>query len=206
MIHIDVSPIAALPSTVIHRQGPVCEAFLDRGASTVHQAAEFVNRLPYGNNRSSENAMILFADGFGTCLTKHGIVARLAEELGIPIHRSEGFYRLTDEIVTGVGEILAEYGLPFIPRTHCFLSSENIYVDLTDGNCTGKNGLIETYLEISRLNPEQTQAESDDMYRRYYAKICAVDLIFARVGIEGLFEVLHRCQALNALACHCQSV
>ncbi len=168
---------------------------------TVPQAANYVKRLPYGRNRTTEDSMILFQDGFGNCLAKHGIIARLAEELELAIYRHEGFYRLNDQIVTGVGAILAANGLSYIPRTHCFLSFEKKYVDLTDGNCTGKNGLIEEYIEITRVKPEQTQAEADLMIRDFYSRICEVDADFARLGIEGMLEVLERCVALNSALC-----
>lgn len=201
MITIHFSRIEFLPDAVLRRQGPVSRAFLDRGVTTFHQAAYYVNRLPYGENSSSGNAMILFEDGFGTCLTKHGIIARLAEELDLAVCRCEGFYPLTGKIVTGVDAILAGYGLAYLPRAHCFLTCGNRYVDLTEGNCTGKNGLIERYLEIFRVKPEQSQAERDEMYRRYYAEVCLADPVFARVGVQGLLEVLERCQALNTALC-----
>jgi hypothetical protein len=111
------------------------------------------------------------------------------------------FYQLTDEIVTGVGAILDEYGLPYIPRTHCFLSYENSYIDLTEGNCTGKNGMIERYLEISRVKAEQSRNEIMEAYRSYYEEVCAVNPEFARIGVEGMFEVLERCGTLNAAIC-----
>ena len=68
--------------------------------------------------------------------------------------------------MTGIDTILAEYGLPYIPRIHCFLDYKKSYIDLTEGNCTGKNGMIETYLKIFRVKPELTQSERDDSYVR----------------------------------------
>jgi len=201
VITIRFAPIETLPAIPIRPKGIVSKAFLSRGLATLPQAANYVKRLPYGRNRSAEDAMILFQDGFGDCLAKHGIIARLAEELEVAVHRLEGFYRLTEDIVTGVGAILAAYGLSYIPRTHCFLSFEKHYVDLTDGNCTGKNGLIEEYIEIIRVKPEQTRAEADLMIRDFYAKVCEVDADFARLGIEGMLEVLERCIALNSASC-----
>jgi hypothetical protein len=201
VITIHFSAITALPEAMIQPRGPVSQAFLERNMDSFHQAAYRVNQMPYGNNRSSENALILFEDGFGSCLTKHGLITRLAEELELTVQRCEGFYPLTGRIVTGVDEILAEYGLPYIPRSHCFLSCENGYVDLTAGNCTGKNGLIETYLEIFRVQPEQSQSEIDEAYRAYYAEVCEVDPVFARLGVEGMLEALKRCQALNNALC-----
>lgn len=201
MITIQFSPIETLPNAAIQPQGLVSEAFIDRGVKTFHEASHYVNSLPYGYNSSSDNAMILFDDGFGTCLSKHGLIARLAEELKLSVYRCAGYYSLTNKIVTGVDAILAEYGLPYIPRTHCFLTDEKSYVDLTEGNCTGKNGLIETYLKIFRVKPEQTQSEVDETHRSYYAEVCCTDPVFAQVGVDGMLNVLKRCEALNTALC-----
>lgn len=205
MISIKFLPIRTLPNGILHQQGPVSRSFLELGISTFLEAAEYVHQLPYGENSSScsssGDSRILLIEGVGTCLTKHGLIARLAGELALPVYRCEGFYELTDNVVTGVNAILREYGLPYIPRTHCFLSCEKGYVDLTEGNCTGKNGLIENYLAIYRVNPELTKKESDEMYRSFYANVCKKEASFARIGVEGMLEVLKRCRELNAGRC-----
>lgn len=201
MITIHFAPIETLPAAAIQPRGLVSEALLARGVKTFQEAARHVNGLPYGYNSTAENALILFTDGFGTCLTKHGLIARLAAELQLPVDRCEGFYPLTDKIVTGVGAILAEYGLPYIPRTHCFLAYEKYYIDLTDGNCTGKNGLIESYLKIFHVKPEQSKAEADETCCRFYGEVCAADPVFARVGVAGMLDILKRCEALNTALC-----
>jgi hypothetical protein len=64
MITIHFSPIESLPDVVIKPQGPVSKAFLDRGITTFHQAAYYVKNMPYGYNKSADDAMILFNDGF----------------------------------------------------------------------------------------------------------------------------------------------
>jgi hypothetical protein len=201
MIHIHFSSVGSLPEAVISSQGLVSEAFLHRGVTTFQQAAYYVKNLPYGYNNSADDAMIIFEDGFGTCLTKHGLVARLAKELDLSVYRCEGIYPLTDKIVSGVDEILAEYGLPFIPRVHCFLFYQDNYIDLTEGNCNGKNGLVEYYLEIFRVEPEQIESERYEFYRRYYSTICLENPVFARVGVDGMLETLKRCEAKNASLC-----
>ncbi len=201
MITIKFSEIDLLPNAILHSKGEVSRAFLDIGITTFHQAAKYIHQLPYGYNDTSENSIILFKDGFGTCTTKHGIIARLAEEMELPVYRYEGFYALTDEIVTGVKDILGEYGLPYIPRTHCFLSYENLYIDLTEGNCTGKNRIVENYLDIFKVKSEQSQKEVDEFYRDYYIKLCATDPCFARVGKDGMLAALERCRKLNAALC-----
>jgi hypothetical protein len=125
-----VDSIARLPDGAIHPGGVVGDAFLRRGIATFRQACQWVKDLPYGHNSrtqepadgssSTANAMVLFDDNRGTCFTKHGVIARLASELGLPVYKNLGFYRLNDEIVTGVDEVLAPYGLTFVPQIHCF--------------------------------------------------------------------------------------
>ncbi len=103
--------------------------------------------------------------------------------------------------MTGIDTILAEYGLPYIPRIHCFLDYKKSYIDLTEGNCTGKNGMIETYLKIFRVKPELTQSERDDSYATYYTEVCEADPVFAKVGVDKMYAILKRCEALNVTLC-----
>jgi hypothetical protein len=202
MIRIQFLQAKALPDARIHPNGTISKLFLNRNIKTFHEAAEYVHQLPYGVNSIPGNSSIVLHEGFGTCTTKHGLIARLAEELSLHVHRCEGFYELTDAIVTGVDDILKEYGLPYIPRTHCFLKCANGYVDLTEGNCTGKNGLIESYTEIYQVKAEQTQEEIDQMYRNHYTQICKKDPRFSMIGVDGMLVVLKRCVELNTARCN----
>jgi hypothetical protein len=77
MISIHFSPIEILPNAVIQPQGIVSNAFIEHDVKTFHEASYYVNSLPYGHNSSTDNAMILFDNGFGTCFSKHGLIARL---------------------------------------------------------------------------------------------------------------------------------
>ncbi|MEM1309646.1 MAG: hypothetical protein AAGF98_09225, partial [Cyanobacteria bacterium P01_H01_bin.153] len=92
----------------------------------------------------------------------------------LPIHKHLGFYRLNDEIVTGVDAIIHPYGLDFIPQIHCFLVYENCRVDLTVGNCNGKNKTIEDYDFIVRVAPDISRQQHQAYYLEYlgrYGKI-----------------------------------
>lgn len=193
MIHIDFSPASELPPAEIADNGEVSRAFFDRGIRTFQEAASYVRDLPYGFNASSDDSMILLRDGFGTCTTKHGIIARLAEEMDVPARKYEGFYPLTEAVIPDVASILEEAGIAFIPRTHCFLSYQSDFFDLTEGNCTGKKGMVQDYLKIFMVKPEQSQEEIDRCYRDYYEHLCNEDASFSRLGIDGMFEVLKKC-------------
>jgi hypothetical protein len=145
-LRIELEAIDTLPNADIPPGSVIREGFLQRGLTTFHQACGWVKRLPYGPNPAGDGGPALFDDGCGTCATKHGAIAAFAAELGLNVHKAIGFYRLNDEIVTGVGAILVRHGLPFIPQIHCFLECGGRHVDLTEGNATGKNKTIDAYL------------------------------------------------------------
>lgn len=193
MIRIEFLPPAALPATALREAGPVAAMFLGQGVGTFRGAAEHVQQMPYGPNPGASDSLCLFADGQGTCLSKHGLIARLALELGLPVERYEGFFPLTSQVIDGADAVLAEYGLPFVPRLHCFLRFPLGFVDLTAGNVTGKKCVIQEYLHIIPVPPEQTRAEQEELYEAYCRDLCAVDERFAHYGAEKLRQIRDLC-------------
>ncbi|MEA5523687.1 hypothetical protein [Nodularia spumigena] len=185
--------ITVLPNTTIENRGLVSEKFINHGISNFHQACNWVKNLPYGFNSNTENSLIIFAENCGTCTTKHGIIARLAEELGLDIHKTLGFYRLNDEIITGVNKIIQPYGLDFIPQVHCFLAYQNFRVDLTAGNCNGKNKPIEKYDFFVKVNPDLTIEQSENYYTDYLEKYYLIEPKFQKIGSFKILRIIEEC-------------
>jgi len=161
-----MDPIDAFPDVPITDCGPISRAFLARGWTTFGEACRQVHRMPYGYNTTREAPLILFRENQGSCTTKHMAVGLLAAELGLPITKSIGVYAMTEALVTGAGRLSAEYGLPYIPVVHCFLSNGTQRVDLTEGNRNGKNGPIDTFLFTARVHPDISEKEEYRLYRQ----------------------------------------
>ena len=134
------------PDAAIKASGPVSNKFLSLGIKGFIDACRYVHELPYGYNSDRDDLMILFEEKFGSCTTKHAVIATLAAESGLPIEKAIGIYAMTEEIVTGTGKILKQYGLPYVPMLHCFLAYGEYRVDLTEGNYNGKKRSIEDFL------------------------------------------------------------
>lgn len=185
--------IDTLPDVNIQPQGLVSEKFLNLDIKTFWQACYWVKNLPYGFNLNNENSLILFEENRGTCITKHDIIARLAQELELEIYKNLGFYQLNDDIVTGVNAILQAYGLNFIPQTHCFLEYGSYRVDLTEGNCNGKNKTIENYDFVIRVNPDLTEREEEEYYISYLKQYFSIEPKLAEIGIPTILQLLQTC-------------
>ncbi|MEM8604585.1 MAG: hypothetical protein AAGE59_15200 [Cyanobacteria bacterium P01_F01_bin.86] len=186
-------PITVLPNRELQANGIITEQFLQRGLRTFHAACQWVKDLPYGSSSSGEDSLILFEEGYGNCTTKHGAIARLAQAHDLPVYKNLGFYRLNDEVVTGVDALLKPYGLDFIPQIHCFLAYETYRVDLTEGNCNGKNKTIDDYDFVVQVQPDITRQQHQAYYREYLQRYYSLAPQLAALGEDTIFELLEAC-------------
>jgi hypothetical protein len=184
----NMDPFSVFPDKPVVAQGVVSERFNQLGIDTFHGACRFVRELPYGYNSDRDDLMILFAEKMGSCTTKHAVIATLALELGLPVHKHVGIYAMTEAIVTGSDRILDTYRLPYLPMIHCFLVCGGNRVDLTEGNANGKNRSIEAFLFEQQVTPT---IPARDEYRIY--RNALVDQILQREEFQGvqLKTILH---------------
>lgn len=142
-----------LPDTEINPVGELSIKFLDLGIKTFRGACDYVHTIDYGYNTNYDDKMIFFKEKKGTCTTKHAVIAGLAEELEIPLYKHVCIYKFTEDITTGVDEILKKFEIPYIPMVHCFLVYESYRFDLTDGNHNGKKKPIDDCIHSERVDP-----------------------------------------------------
>ena len=80
------------PNADIVNSGIFSDQFLQIGIKSFHDACRWVNDLPYDYNTNMVDSMLIFTEKKGICLTKHGAIARLAEELVYRFVNSITFY------------------------------------------------------------------------------------------------------------------
>lgn len=156
----------SFPDRAITLSGSISMEFLRLGINRFHQACRWVQELPYGYNTNRDDIMVLFKERKGSCTTKHAVIATLARELGLSIRKYIGIYPMTDDLVTGSGELLARFELPYLPMVHCFLGDGTHRVDLTEGNRNGKNHSIEEFLYVQRVEPNISAKDEYLLYRQ----------------------------------------
>jgi hypothetical protein len=177
----EMERLTVFPNKALAASGPVSEKFLSMGIRNFIDACRFVRELPYGYNSNRDDLMILFKEKFGSCTTKHAVIATLAEELGLPISKEIGIYAMTEEIVSGTSEILDKYQLPYVPMLHCFLVHDEQGIDLTEGNKNGKNRSIDDFLFTEKVIPNITARDEYLLYRN-----ALKDRILSRQEMEGV--------------------
>jgi hypothetical protein len=158
--------LTVFPDNPISGSGLISKTFLKLDIRSFRKACRYVQRLPYGYNSDKDDLLILFKENLGTCTTKHAVIGTLAIELGLPIEKNIGIYRMTEKIVTGTDALLKKYDLPYIPMLHCFLVYDRYRVDLTEGNRNGKNCAIDEFLHTEKVIPNISGKDEYLLYRK----------------------------------------
>ncbi len=176
------------PNSSLQNKGIVSNTFVNLKIKNFWDACKYVHELPYGYNSTTEDILILFKDGFGSCTTKHAVIATLAVELDIPVYKTICIYAMSEDIVTGTNQILEKYHLPYLPMIHCFLVYNSFRVDLTEGNNNGKNRSIEEFLFTKKVIPNYSEKDEYFLYKNVLK-----ESILLRKEMEGMkiIDVLH---------------
>lgn len=191
-----MDPITRLPDAPVTGDGPMAAEFRKRQIATFRAACTWVHQLPYGYNGDRDDLYALFKEGMGSCTTKHAVIATLAGELELDVVKNIGIYAMTEEIVSGSGQILEAHGLPYLPMVHCFLAHGDYRVDLTEGNHNGKNMPIDDFLHAEAVIPNISAKAEYLLYRR-----ALVGPILSAPALKGvdLKTLLHAREAGLAL-------
>ncbi|NHJ22006.1 MAG: hypothetical protein EAX91_13750 [Candidatus Lokiarchaeota archaeon] len=155
-----------LPDAEILPVGDLSKKFLSLGINSFKGACDYVHNITYGYNTDYEDRMIFFKEKKGSCTTKHAVIAGLAQELDIPLYKQVCVYKFTEDITTGVQEILNKYEVPYIPMVHCFLVYKNYKFDLTEGNYNGKKKAIDDYIYAERVDPFISRKDEYLLYKK----------------------------------------
>lgn len=178
-------------------RGPASESFYDLGPTTLNAAARWLKDLPYGSDDGHAPLRAL-ERGFGDCTSKHAALIALAEELRLGIGLVWGIYPLDSDLVPAVGPILDSADLPFVPNIHCFLQAGEAFVDLTEGNCTGKSRQVEDYLALFPASP----GDDERPVRKAFAELLtATHPAFFRCSAAHLLAVTDLCLQAKAAVC-----
>jgi len=196
-----MNEIKQLPNKEIKGSGCVGKKFVELEIDDFHRACGWVRDLPYGYNSNHSDPLIIFAERRGICSTKHGVIALLAQELGLDVHRMLGFYKLDENIVSGIHEILEKHGLSYIPQIHCFLSFHMNFVDLTKDDCHARKKGLDEFDVMFRVQPDLSEMEELEYYKLGLEYYIMSDEKLANVEKDDLVAILQECNKSHKRSC-----
>jgi hypothetical protein len=140
---------------LITAKGNISAAFIQNGCTTFSSAATYIKNLPYKRNTNKTDVLAPLNDGFGTCSTKHVLLARLAIENNHPeIELGLGIFKMDKNYSKNVSQVLKKYNLAYIPEAHNYLLFDNQRWDYTTAQSAAVDFENELMDEV-KINPLQ---------------------------------------------------
>jgi len=101
------------------------------GIGTWDELLQYVRALPYGRNATRTDFSLVLTEGKGTCSTKHALLKQVADCNGITnIKLIVGLYRMTAANTKGIGNLLSDHKLDYLPEAHCYLQRNGKRIDV----------------------------------------------------------------------------
>jgi len=183
-----------LPDFEIKPGGCMSDKFLSMQMYTFQLAAGFLKELPYGRNTNKNDLGTVFAEGKGTCSTKHAILKELADENfyeGITLML--GIFRMNGTNTPPVAETLKTNGLEYVPEAHVYLRYQNQVLDFTHSGASPD--FISDLLIETEIMPGEIGQAKIDLHKKYLARWLAETKELDRFTPEDLWEIREQCIA-----------
>jgi hypothetical protein len=186
--------LAALPNFSLQPVDGVTRPLLALSVTDFHGAARYVHQLPYGRTSERANFRLVLHERCGTCSTKHALLAQLAQEQGVAIALTLGIYAMTENNTPGVGPVLAQYNLSFLPEAHCYLTYNGMRIDITRAGVEPTEPITH-FLYEEPITPEQIGAYKVALHQRFLQEWLARSEIARHYTVVDLWRVREACIA-----------
>ena len=151
-----------LPNADLNVSAPLSARFAAQGAWTYRDAARLVWDLPVAPTRHAGLEAVL-RDRCGTPSTKHGLLAALAEENGLPVDLWIGLFLMSDATTPGVGTVLKRHKMTAVPEARVVLGVGDERMDLT---WPGHLRPVPDFLVEEQIQPRQVGSVEAVWHRR----------------------------------------
>lgn len=121
---------------------------LEAGVVTWDDIVRSVQCFHYGRNSNRNDLNLVWYERQGSCSSKHAFLKQVADLNNIPhVELILAFYRMSAKNTPGIGRVLDENDLSFIPEAHCYLKVNSKELDITNVHSDFnryKNDIIES--------------------------------------------------------------
>lgn len=122
-----------LPDFPLKEATVYSELFRLKDITTFHEACAYVASLPYGRNSKRDDFSLVLTEGRGSCSSKHGLLAALAEENDrYDIELIAGIFLMSEQTHRQLSGFFDDKPYASIPECHCYLRYQRERFDFTD--------------------------------------------------------------------------
>lgn len=139
----------------------------EQGISTWNELLKTVKNLPYGRNENRIDFSLVLKERKGTCSSKHAFISKIAELNSLKnVKLILGMFKMNSKNNPKITQILERENLQYIPEAHCYLSTNNIKLDLTNSKSDFSNIENDIISEIE-IQPEQVNQYKVEYHKEF---------------------------------------
>ena len=147
--------------------GLISDQVLQLGITDFESLCNYIRDLPYGRNTDKMELSSIIHENQGTCSTKHAFLKTVATEQ----HRDEvelylGIYEMSEKNTAGVGKVLFDNGLRYIPEAHVYLRYQDRIHDYTRAN-ESKQSFAESLIFEQCIQPDQIGVYKEQLHKTF---------------------------------------
>lgn len=147
--------------------GPLTVSFKNLKCYTFKEACLYVKQLPYQRISDSSNLNLVLQEQCGTCSSKHGLLKALAIENNYDfINLYIGIYKMNALNTKGIGAILEDYNLKYIPEAHTYFKIGSSIIDIT-GLENSAHNFYDNLLKEVYILPDQVGTYKKLMHQAF---------------------------------------
>lgn len=143
---------------------------IEAGIVTWNDLVRSVQNFHYARNANRFDLDLVWHERKGTCSSKHAFLKHISELNKIPnVKLFLAFYKMDAQNTPGVGNVLNEYSLEFIPEAHCYLTVNSEVLDITKVN-SDFAVYSDAILETKEIQPTDVIENKITWHRQFLAK------------------------------------
>lgn len=169
---------------------------IESGIVTWNDLVRSVQNFHYARNANRFDLNLVWEERKGTCSSKHAFLKHISELNEIPdVQLILAFYKMDGHNTPGVGNVLEEYSIPFIPEAHCYLTVNNEVLDITKAS-SDYTVYADAILETKEIRPVDIIENKITWHRQFLAEwLKACNL---KMTLDELWLIREKCiQALE---------
>lgn len=151
----------------------------------------FVQNLLYGRNKNRTNLSLVISERKGSCSSKHAYLKEIADRNKLKdVKLILGIYKMNHQNTPGIGRILIENSIPYLPEAHCYLKVHGHRKDFTLPTSNIKN-IEPDLLEEQIITPNQVsefKVAYHKNFLRNWLRTSDLDIPF-----DTLWEIREKC-------------
>lgn len=148
-------------------QGPYSQLLREQSITTFHEACSWIQQLPYGRISNKEDLNLVLSEKRGTCSSKHGLLALIAEENGHPeIQLMAGVFMMSPETHPELEGFFLGKPYAVLPEMHCYLRYNGERFDLTTPQ-DRMDRIASKFTREQRIEPHQSGDWKQKIHQLY---------------------------------------